>query len=111
VANYFSTIDKELGSLKLLNDALNELTKRIQEVQVQASKLDPRGIEGALKSLEDAADQVNACLKRLEEVREHAKGLLSKLPIQALAEYEKGLTDMQESLRSVISSLEKIRGR
>jgi len=48
-------------------------------------------------------------LKNLEEIKKHMEDLSSELSIEELAELKRELVDLQESLRIVISELEKLR--
>jgi superfamily II DNA/RNA helicase len=110
ISSYLNLISKEPDIQKTFDDILDSIMNRIQEAQAQVSRLSCHDIEDGLKRLRNAEDRVVVCLRQLEEIRNDVENLLSKLSIQELSEYKQKLADVQESLRSVLSALEKIWG-
>jgi superfamily II DNA helicase RecQ len=111
ISSYLNLISNEPEIQKTFNDILDSIMSRIQEAQTQVSRLSCQDIEDCLKSLRNAEDQVIVGLRQFERIRNDVEDLLSKLSIQELAEYKQKIADVQESLRNVLSALEKIWGR
>lgn len=109
ISSYLNLISKEPDIQRAFNDILDSIMKKVQQAQAQASQLSSQDIEDGLKNLRNAEDRVMAGLRQLEGIRNGVEDLMAKLSIQELAEYKQKLDDVQESLRNVLSELEKLR--
>jgi hypothetical protein len=109
-SSYLNSIYEEPGIQKTFEEILDSIMRKVCEAESQTPHLSFHNIEDGLKNLRSAEDQVIMGLRRLEEIRNCIEELLSKLSIQELAEYKQMLADVQETLRYVLSELDKLWG-
>jgi superfamily II DNA/RNA helicase len=111
VISYLNFITEEHDIQETFHDILDSIVKKVQQIEgEQASQLDAQSVEDGFKKLRNAEDQVTTALRELEEIKKHMEDLSSELSIEELAELKRKLVDVQESLRTVLSELEKLRG-
>jgi len=111
VSSYLGSITEEPDIQKTFHDILDSIMREVERIkEKQASQLDAQSVEDGFKKLRNAEDQVTTALNKLEEIKKDMEDLSSELSIKELAEYKKELVYLQESLRTVLSELEKLRG-
>jgi superfamily II DNA/RNA helicase len=110
IFSYLNSIYEEPGIQRTFEEILDSIMRKVYEAESQTLHLSFHSIEDSLKNLRNAEDQLITGLRRLEEIRNCIEGLLSKLSIQELAEYKQMLANVQETLRNVLSELDKLWG-
>jgi ATP-dependent helicase YprA (DUF1998 family) len=109
MSSYLSFISKEPDIQKTFDNILDSIMVKVQQIKAQASQLDAQSVEDGFKNLRKAEDQATMAWKKLEEIKKDMEDLSSELSIEELAECKKELVNVQESLRAVLSELEKLR--
>ena len=107
-SSYLNSIYEEPGIQKTLEEILDSIIRKVYEAESQTSRLSFHSIEDGLKNLRSAEDRVIMGLRRLEEIKRNTEELLSTLSIQELAEYKQMLADVQETIRNILSELDKL---
>jgi hypothetical protein len=110
IFSYLNSIYEEPGIQRTFEEILDSIMRKVYEAESQTLHLSFHSIEDSLKNLRSAEDQLITGLRRLEEIRNCIEELLSKLSIQELAEYKQMLANVQETLRNVLSELDKLWG-
>lgn len=94
---------------KSIESIVDRIENMIRVSSAQLSEVDVRNINENLERLRKAETAITEAVRNLHNIRRYVQEFLPTLQLQELIDYKERLLEVEESLRKVLNSLEKLR--
>jgi superfamily II DNA/RNA helicase len=108
--NYVVEQTGDTRAARTVECALDEIENKIKVSAAQLSSVDARSIDESLAKLRKSESTVLDAVRTLQDIRSNAQELLSSLQLLELENLNKKLFEVEDCLRRVLSSLERLKG-
>jgi len=106
--NYVAQEAGDVAAAKSVESILDRIENKITASAAQLSELDARSIDESLAKLRKAESSVTDAVRTLLNTRNNIQELLPTLQLRELEDHNKKLLGVEESLRRVLSELERL---
>jgi len=106
--NYANSATRDPKASKTIEQTLERIEIKLAIAEKRLVGLDARSIEDSLSRLRNAETSVTAAVRSLHDIRSRIEGVLQTMRLDELQNHDKKLLEVEESLRRVLSALERM---